>query len=150
MFSGSSCGQSTARRTCCFGSPARTSNRRWTRAPLRRKLVPSMKTTFLFCHQKRYDCFSAGVTPVLTVWRTSVWTIQQVHRAVRCKVCLSQSCDRSVTKTLDTGSDTRIHFLFTHSHCYPRRNQLQTFLEKNSSFNPKYYRKSVYFSHISF
>lgn len=55
MFSGSSCARSTARRTCCSGWPVKTSNRKSTRASLRRKRAPSMKTTFPYYHQKRWD-----------------------------------------------------------------------------------------------
>lgn len=54
MFSGSSCGRSTARRTCCSGWPAKTSKRKSTRAPLRRKRAPSTRTTFPYCRQKRW------------------------------------------------------------------------------------------------
>lgn len=59
MFFGSSCGRSTARRTCCSGWPAKTSRRKSTRAPLRTKRTPSTRTTFPYCRQKRYE----GYTP---------------------------------------------------------------------------------------
>lgn len=52
--SGSSCGQSSARRTWCSGSPARTSKRRPTRLWWRRKSVKSTRTSSRSFPRKRW------------------------------------------------------------------------------------------------
>lgn len=106
MFSGSSCEQSTVRRTCCFGSPVRTSNRKSTRVPLRKKLVPSMKTTFLYCRQERW-VWMLGFER----WSTGRCRTRR-HTPLKMRSCRSTHWCTG-TPTHDSSPPTSISRLFT-------------------------------------